>query len=134
MTSASENMTEYMILFSVLAELGKLDGNLPVPIPKYRNPAPIPNPAPMHAQERVMAAQCGILAYYLEESLGFIHPLPELFRKIEREPFAWSFDNSPGLATWDFSSPETIRASFLAKFTAGFDAWTDDYMRRWKHR
>lgn len=130
--AASLDLIEYMLLFAMLAEMGKVDGQLP--ISKYRNPAPMPNPVPMHALERVAAAQIAIFAYILEEWLGYDHPLPVLLRRIELQPLAWTFDNTPGLATFDFSSGETVHRSIMDKAIAGFNAWTDDYMRRWKHR
>ena len=132
LVSFSNNLSEYMLLFAALIELEKRHGDLP--LPKYRNPSPIPNPTPKHSQERVLSAQIAIIAYIMEEWLGFGHPLPIILRQVEQQPFAWTFDDSPGLATFDFSSTETIQASFMTKLTAGFEAFTDDYVGRWKHR
>jgi hypothetical protein len=129
--SHANHMPEYMLLFAALADLKKRYGDLPAP--KYRNPAPIPNSIPTHAQERVIAAQIAIFAFIMEEWLGFDHPLPVTLRKVEREPFAWTFDDSPGLGMIDLSSDKTTQASILAMLTAGFQAFADEYVRRWKH-
>lgn len=130
--AASQDSLEYMLLFAALTELDKRNGELPRP--KYRNPAPRPNPVAMHAQERVLAAQVGIVAYLMEETLGYDHPLPVTLRKVELQPFAWTFDNTPGIGTLDFTSPQTLRMSLINKLTAGYDSVMDDYARRWKHR
>jgi hypothetical protein len=98
---------------------------------KPTNPAPVPSQEITESNRKhIVAAQCGMLAYLLEDLLGESNAICVKLRSIERNPSLYIFVDEPPM--FDFTSLETIEHSIRARLRMGFVGALTDWASRFK--